>query len=840
MISRLFIKLFLILTGVLLLYALSILLIITPKVQEQTVSLEERNGKVELEKIVLLVDNFGKNMEQYREITLSAHKAELKNLADVAETLVYDIYRSSTPEQVSQELKSKAEEFVKLLELQYKRESVQSGRNAAIAECISIINDYRFNNGAGYFYALYDDTRVITHPIIPEMIGKHYTELKGMDGKPIEDIPLLVNKSLTEGEAFITYDWPNPVSGNIETKLVYGIKFEPLNWVIVTGVYLPDVVRNRQKMALANINSLTYGNDDYYFITDFNSVFLSHPYLTGQDFSEEVDIRGNLIVPNAVNNALKNGDGYTSYWWRKNTEDDTQYEKLLYSRVFVPWSWVISTGVYIDEIDDEINIRYQQLKDLLDNIIKDFRIGKDGYIFIFDKYGNIILHPDPELSGQNIKDNLNPGKETTLFNDLIEAYENGNRKLLYKWEKIDNSKSALFDKIAWIDFNPYFEWYICSSVYIDELYESSYSIRNYIILITVVIIAAGFISGFISFNRLLLPVTKLAAIAKQIKEGNFSIRSGIDRNDELGLLAKAFDEMLDKVMEDVNLLDQKVNDKTKELSLINNELVFIIDELKKTQEQLVESEKMSALGGLVAGVAHEVNTPVGMALTGITHILDEEKIILKKYEIGEMTEDDFTDFLSLTRELGKSIEFNLNRAANLVRSFKQVAVDQSSEEIRVFNLKDYTEEILTSIHNKIKKTKHTIEINTDPDIKVRSYPGALSQIITNLIFNSLIHGFDESTAGLITINMQKKEDEIELIYQDNGKGISEENLKKIFNPFFTTNRDHGGSGLGMNIIYNLVTSKLHGKIRCESKERNGVTFTITFPAELKEKGAGNE
>lgn len=266
------------------------------------------------------------------------------------------------------------------------------------------------------------------------------------------------------------------------------------------------------------------------------------------------------------------------------------------------------------------------------------------------------------------------------------------------------------------------------------------------------------------------------------------------------------------------------------------ELQHNYNELKRMHKQLVESEKMASLGGLVAGVSHEINTPVGLALTGITHLLDEHKELVKKYDNEEMSEEDFTEFISLTEELGHSIELNLQRAANLVHSFKQVAVDQSSEELREFNIKEYVKEVLTSLHNRLKKTKHKIELDIDPQLNTYNYPGVLSQIITNLILNSLIHGYNEGDEGHIAISIKREDNNFIFKYSDDGKGISPENLDKIFEPFFTTNREHGGSGLGMNIIYNLVTQMLQGKITCNSEPGKGVTITIIVPEIIRKDG----
>jgi len=275
-------------------------------------------------------------------------------------------------------------------------------------------------------------------------------------------------------------------------------------------------------------------------------------------------------------------------------------------------------------------------------------------------------------------------------------------------------------------------------------------------------------------------------------------------------------------------LETIVGERTNELEISNVELTNSMAKLKETQDHLIESEKIAGLGNLVAGVAHEINTPVGLSLTGITHFLDLSKHIHELYENEDLSEEEFHKFIDDSRKLAKSININLVKTAELVRSFKQVAVDQSSEVKRLFDLNTCVQDTLLSIHNITKKSKIDINIDCPAGVKVKSYPGAISQIITNLVLNSLMHAYDEGATGNIIIKLYKGEEINEYIlkYTDDGKGIAKENQKKIFEPFFTTNREKGGSGLGMSIIYNLITTKLNGDITCESEVGEGSEFFI--------------
>jgi len=281
-----------------------------------------------------------------------------------------------------------------------------------------------------------------------------------------------------------------------------------------------------------------------------------------------------------------------------------------------------------------------------------------------------------------------------------------------------------------------------------------------------------------------------------------------------------------------NELERRVKTRTRELTRSKKELQRTVDTLQQAQEQLVQNEKMASLGNLVAGVAHEINTPVGSSLTGITHMVAETSALEKLYRDDEMSQEEFEEYLLTLKEIGTSITISLQQAASLIKSFKQVAVDQSHSELRDFFVKQYIDEILLSIKTKIRETNIKVEVTCLETISTRSYPGAFSQVITNLILNSLLHAYDKDDSGLITIDIKEEEEDLQIIYKDDGKGISEANLKKIYEPFFTTKRSEGGSGLGMHIIYNIVMSNLNGRINCISKEGSGVTFIIYMKKDL--------
>ncbi len=275
-------------------------------------------------------------------------------------------------------------------------------------------------------------------------------------------------------------------------------------------------------------------------------------------------------------------------------------------------------------------------------------------------------------------------------------------------------------------------------------------------------------------------------------------------------------------------LEKRVQERTKELETSNKQLQTSMETIQNTQSQLVESEKMASLGNLVAGVAHEVNTPIGIGVSAASFLSEKAEEFYTMYQADELTEEEFETFVKDTLETTSLLLKNLNQAAELVRSFKQVAVDQSCENKRTFKLKEYINSVLQSLKPKLKNTSHTIVVNCPDSIKINSFPGAFSQIITNFVTNSIIHGFEGIENGEMIFDISCKEDKLFFCYRDNGHGMKADFIKRIFDPFFTTRRSLGGSGLGMHIVYNLVTQTLGGSIECENNPGSGMMFTITL------------
>lgn len=316
---------------------------------------------------------------------------------------------------------------------------------------------------------------------------------------------------------------------------------------------------------------------------------------------------------------------------------------------------------------------------------------------------------------------------------------------------------------------------------------------------------------------------------------NDELATVVDSVNLLNEMAEKELQLKDKVHTELatsnHKLKQIVNERTQSLQTALDELNNTLDDLTDTQSQLIESEKLSSLGALVAGVVHEVKTPVGLCITTHSFIKDLFKDLQKHVNEGNISKESFADYMENMEECVDILSKNLARTSTLVESFKHVSEDQAGEILRSFNLAQYLGEILFTLSPKLKTSGHCVQINCPDDITVTSYPGAFSQVIINLIMNSLMHGFEGISRGNITIQAEQLNGEITITYSDDGIGMSEEVTENIFTPFYTTKQGSGGTGLGMHLVKTIVEQTLQGNIKVQPSAK-GCTFVITISVSI--------
>ncbi len=334
-------------------------------------------------------------------------------------------------------------------------------------------------------------------------------------------------------------------------------------------------------------------------------------------------------------------------------------------------------------------------------------------------------------------------------------------------------------------------------------------------------------------NKLNQAQDELRTANLKLDEHNLSLEQEVARKTaSLSKIMLDLEQQKDELMVHQKELKQENENRRKveeELLKKNAELAESMKTLQMAKDQLVESERMASLGGLVAGIAHDVNTPLGVGVTAASFLQERLKGLQHAFDEKSLTAKTMATFLNEGQQTATLLLTNLNRASELIASFKQVAVDQTSEAERDFDLGEYLQEIIQSLAPNFKKTQHKIEVDCPAHLQVRCAPGIIAQIFTNMIMNSLIHGFENKKAGTIQIKVSRQDDNIHIQYKDDGKGLSQQLLNKLFEAFFTTRRGRGGSGLGTHIMYNLVTQALHGQIDAQSEEGKGLCYNIHFP-----------
>ena len=283
---------------------------------------------------------------------------------------------------------------------------------------------------------------------------------------------------------------------------------------------------------------------------------------------------------------------------------------------------------------------------------------------------------------------------------------------------------------------------------------------------------------------------------------------------------------LAQVIAELSLRSLRAKEKNRRLKEVNRELRQTTAVMKNIQKHLIRSEKMAALGGLVAGVAHEINTPVGVSITAVSHLQQITDEFAALCAMGSVRRGEVDQYLSDLQESAAMVRSNLDRAVRLIRNFKQFSVDQSQEVKRTFNVRKCLDDIVLSLQPHLRQNRHVLHVECDENIDLFGRADELGQIVTNLAMNSVMHGYGEGEAGKLRIRVNRSGDFLRLVYSDNGRGMTEEVRQRIFEPFFTTRSGCGGSGLGMYILWNLVVDEFGGTVECSSEPGGGCTFTI--------------
>lgn len=552
------------------------------------------------------------------------------------------------------------------------------------------------------------------------------------------------------------------------------------------------------------------------------------------------------------------GDGKYLLTWEYSTEKYDYFQYDWYKNAFLPNVRVTWSEPYVDEISGvamitatspirkngrvvgvtTIDIGLERVIHYLNAI----KTGKSGYGFLVSREGIPVgsLFFEQHSKIEQTESNVNRLK------DISGA--------VLREDGTGIMRTVLNNQEVMVVFTPVGETglRLVMVMPVEEAFASLRGILNFNIIGLVLSVTLLTVMIFRLFDyKVAIPLQRLTRHAKEISMGNFDAIIDNQSEDEIGQLCMTFNMMaktISKNIQDIsaaNLALQQAHDEleikvefrtqdlmanNEELQAVNQELAYALENLRETQVQLIQAEKMASLGNLVAGISHEINTPVGVGVTATSHLQQRTKEFTQLFKHGGLKSKDLREYLADCDEAIGIILSNLERASQLIRSFKQISVDQSSEGKRVFSIKEYLGEILLSLQPKLKRTHQHVSVKCEEELRIDSFPGAFAQVITNLIMNSLIHAYEPQDVGEIRIEVINEQNQrVRIIYSDDGKGMDKTVMDKIFNPFFTTKRGMGGTGLGLSIVYNIITQQFAGTIECVSEVNKGTTFTIVLP-----------
>lgn len=355
-----------------------------------------------------------------------------------------------------------------------------------------------------------------------------------------------------------------------------------------------------------DLRKFQFGNGDYIWISDYDANLISHPddAYHQQNMSDIKDADGNLIIPGILSLALTDGTGFYKYKWNRLNETEA-IDKYSYVKHYPEWGFVMGAGVYIDDIQREVAAQKERAIAEINRALKDIKIAQNGYLYVFDSQGNMLFHPNSNIHGINFKTQLNPVTGQPIYQDLMAVSDTG-KELYYKWDRPDDPGHYEYEKLSLVRHLSGFDWYISSSVYLDDLKASSVQISQRIMAMGFFGLLASIVAVFIFAEWLTSPIKSLSQTAYKISRGDLSAKTGISRNDELGILAESFDYMVDRLRGNINNLNSRVNERTKELSESNSRLLEAVNSLQTTQDELraVEIRQRLILDALPAQVAY--------------------------------------------------------------------------------------------------------------------------------------------------------------------------------------------------------------------------------------------
>lgn len=455
-------------------------------------------------------------------------------------------------------------------------------------------------------------------------------------------------------------------------------------------------------------------------------------------------------------------------------------------------------------------------------------LGRHGYIFILDKQAYEIAHPSIEGENTWLTKDMS-GKDFYVAQDIIQKALTGGGFTHYSWKYPYDDRIA--PKVAYAEYDPYWEWIIVSTIYMEDYNKGANRIITVLIYAFVSILIIGVLSILLISKHISTPLTRIAKAMSAFNMNKDFEPLQKNGDNEIGVVTDAFNQMavalIDEnalrhsyaqALHELNMeLEQRVNDRT--------------EELQNVHAKLIESEKMSAVAHLVFGIAHEINTPLGNAITLGSYIETSLNELKPQLDSGQISKTAFKEDLNDLQEGLRIMNRSLTAASKLIENFKEISPESGFRKLCEFNLLNLLEIIPINFSAELEYERLHITIVCSENLIMESYPEDFILIFSHLIKNSLAHGFKNIHDRKIKFEVIEYQNEIELLYSDNGEGIDESDIKRICEPFYTTQRHEGHIGLGLFIVYNVVTNNLKGKITIQNNHP-GLLIQLKLPKRL--------
>ena len=580
---------------------------------------------------------------------------------------------------------------------------------------------------------------------------------------------------------------------------------------IASSIYRNNQDKSPQKIKLLISDALRdirfNKGRGYFFIYQTDGLSVMHPilpHLQNTPLWDFKDIKGSYVIRDLSSIATSQGEGFLRWWWKKPADIKTEYEKIGYSKYFSPFNWFIGTGDYVVDYENELK------KEILERISR-VEYGNDGYIFVVNKAGVILSHVAQEHVGKNRLD-LVDGNGVFITQEIIKAADNGEGYLTYIGSTKPNTGLPA-QKTSFIKGFKDWHWAIGSGAYLDDIEnvilakKQALNKKNHQELIQALAIGAT-----ISLLLFFISIAFANNIKNRFQRYNSKVTEKTQQLNELNLS-----------------LEDKVIDRTQALAASNKELELALLNLKNTQEKLIASEKMASMVSLVTGVAHELNTPLGIMVTSISQIENEIEKLFIKIKSQKITRSELLRSEKTCRLGVELLNGSLNKSIRLINNFKSLSTYGEPEQAKKFSANKLIQTLSDSYQSVLKSHNTQLTLAFKDEVMVMSYKDVIIDVLTQLIENSLTHAFNDTDSPRITIQVSANNDQLIIDYFDNGLGLSYEAKDKMFDLFYTTKRNSNCTGLGMPIVYNQVTQKLQGSIKYTQPSQQGTGFTITMP-----------